>query len=471
MKNPNMVLYFGSRTIAAIGNFLSVAVFARLIGPSEYGAYILMFAWAIIIYGFGTQWMKFAYFGVYRASQEGILVASYIRLVAVAVVAVTVVLTGLGELLSLDFSFTTSLISLFAGMTIYEAALEVSRTRLQVKTVALSMVCRTLFVFLLGYLALELQPTAVMLAFGVSVGHLLAAIPSLLRLQDFRGIAASRAPSVALIRYGWPLILSFGVFALGQSIDRFLVSHYVGNEVLGPYGVVADMMRQSYMVVGESIALALITVAKRYADEGRQAESDAVMRSSFRACVVAAAFGATFFVLFGNRIFIVLLGANFAGLAHGIIPFFAVAFGFMMLRSFYFAQVIYFTNAAFLELLIAVVFVATSAVFAVMLTPQYGSVGGATSLMVGHGAAFVVSAVIGRKLHTLPIDWKAAIGIFSMAGILLGTCLLLSEIVVSPMLLVAIQASLFAAALMLTLSLADLLRLVLPERKPLPNAQ
>lgn len=414
--------------------------------------------------------MKFAYFGVYRSSQEATLVASYIRLVAVSMVVVAVVLTTLSKLLSWDLSFIASLISLFAGMTIYEAAIEVSRTRLQVKTVAIGMVCRALFVFLLGYLALLLQPSAMMLSFGVSLGHLLAAVPSLLMLRDFRGVKASSDALAGLIRYGWPLIFSFGVFALGQSIDRFLVSHYVGNEVLGPYGVVADMMRQSYMVVGESIALALITVAKRHSDEGRPAESEAVMRSSFRACVVAAAFGATFFVLFGHRIFTVLLGAEFAGLADGIVPFFAVAFGFMMLRSFYFAQVIYFTNAAFLELLIAIVFVATSALFAAILTPRYGPVGGAAALMIGHGAAFVVSAVIGRRLHTLPIDWMAAIGISGAAGVLLGVCSLLSMDGISERLLLLTQATLFTASLIVTLSVADLLSLVVPGSKRLPNA-
>lgn len=459
-----MILYFGSRAIAAAGNLFSVALFARMVGPSEYGAYILMFAWAIVVYGFAAQWMKFAYFGVFRVANEGAIIASYARLLAVSLVAVTAVMALLSFVVPLDPWFAAALVALFASMTVYEAAVEVNRTRLQVRTVAVSMVARAVLVLLFGCATLAVYPSAVMLAFAVSVGHLVAAIPSLYMLRDCRSAEATRDAAINLIRYGWPLIFSFGVFAIGQTIDRFLISHEVGNAALGPYGVVADMMRQSYMVVGESIALALITVAKRHADEGRRDESDSVMRSAFSACVLAAGFGAVFFMLFGARLVELLLGADFATPVAGIIPIFAVAFGFMMLRSFYFAQVIYFTDGSFLELVIAVVFVAISALLAIMLVPSHGAVGGAVALMVAQGAACIVSAVFGRRLHVLPVDYKVLVGIPAVSGALLLACWLLADIIASRGWLILAQGALFTGALVLTAWRLDLIKLVAPRK-------
>jgi O-antigen/teichoic acid export membrane protein len=470
MNNSNLVIYFGSRAVSAVGNLVSVAVFARLIGPADYGAYILMFAWAIVVYGFAAQWMKFAYFGIYRAADESAIIASYTRLLIASISIVTIALSLLSLLIPMSVDFILALLALFAGMTIYEAALEVSRTRHQVGAVALSMVFRAVFVLALGCAFLAIHKSAFMLALGVSAGHLLAAIPTLAMQRDLRGAPASRQAATALFKYGWPLILSFGVFAIGQTIDRFLIAQHVGNAVLGPYGVIADMMRQSYMVAGESIALALITVAKQHADEGRREASDAVMRSAFRACMTAGAFGAAFFIMFGHDLARILLGADFANPAEDIIPFFAVAFGFMMLRSFYFGQVIYFTNGTFLELLIAVVFVATSALLALVLVPPLGAVGGAIALMIAHGASCIISAVIGRKLHVLPIDMKALVGIPAIVALAIVASWLLEGALGSPAARLAVDAVLLLIALGVVVWWLDLLKLVVSGSKPAPDA-
>ena len=41
-------IYVSSRAFAAVLNFASVAIFARLAGPADYGEYLLIFAWAFI---------------------------------------------------------------------------------------------------------------------------------------------------------------------------------------------------------------------------------------------------------------------------------------------------------------------------------------------------------------------------------------------------------------------------------------
>ena len=43
---------------------------------------MLIFAWSLIVYGFGAQWMRFAYFGVYHLERFDEYVASLMRLLA-----------------------------------------------------------------------------------------------------------------------------------------------------------------------------------------------------------------------------------------------------------------------------------------------------------------------------------------------------------------------------------------------------
>src|SRR5262249_11767291 len=90
MLNTPVVLYFGSRAIAAAGNLLAGAIFARLAGPAEYGHYVLIFAWSMIVYGFGAQWMRFAYFGVYQSRRVDEYVAALAQLLVAALVALAI---------------------------------------------------------------------------------------------------------------------------------------------------------------------------------------------------------------------------------------------------------------------------------------------------------------------------------------------------------------------------------------------
>ena len=176
-------------------------------------------------------------------------------------------------------------------------------------------------------------------------------------------------------------------------------------------------MRQSFMVAGESIALALVTIAKQQADEGRRAQSDATMRLAFRACVMAAAFGAAFFVIFGEKLVSVLLGEGFAQPAYEIIPWIACAFFFMTIRVFYFSQVIYFIDATIIDPIVNTFCVVVSVVIALVLVPRMGAAGGAAALAIAHAGACVVAALGGRRYYTLPVERTALFGIPVLAFI------------------------------------------------------
>src|ERR1700733_3589604 len=96
MLNTSGLLYLSARAVSAAGNLLAVAIFSRMAGPAEYGHYVLIFAWSLIVYGFGAQWMRFAYFGVYQTDRVGEYVASLARLLGAGITVVAIVLAALG---------------------------------------------------------------------------------------------------------------------------------------------------------------------------------------------------------------------------------------------------------------------------------------------------------------------------------------------------------------------------------------
>jgi len=417
MLNVAGMLYLGARIVSAAGNLLAVAIFSRMAGPAEYGQYVLIFAWSLIVYGFGAQWMRFAYFGVYHQRRFGEYVASLARLLGYGLIIVALVLGGLGAAGFFSPGFLGAVFALVCGISIYEASFEVARTRLDARSAALSMLLRTSLTLTFGSASLWLGGGASGLAIAIAIAHLIAATPSLATFSGVRLRHGSRAASLHLVSYGWPLFLSFGVTAVGQSIDRLLLAQYLGAATLGPYGVVADMLRQSFAVLGEAIMLSLVTAAKQHANDGNHAAASAALQKAFNACLATAIFGAAFFVVFGDFLLQAVLKPEFIAPIRGLVPVFAVAFAFMTMRNFYFAQVIYFTKTSYLELVVSLLFLAVSAALSVLLVPSYGSHGAAVALMVSCIVACLAFILLGRRWYKMPIDLTAFTVMVALAAL------------------------------------------------------
>jgi O-antigen/teichoic acid export membrane protein len=219
------------------------------------------------------------------------------------------------------------------------------------------------------------------------------------------------------VTYGWPLLLSFGVTAVGVSVDRLLLAHYLGAAALGPYGVVADVMRQSFSVLGEAIVLSLVTVAKQQVNAGDADAARDTLQKAFNACLASAAFGAAFFVVFGDALLRLVLKPDFVASTRELIPIFAIAFAFTTLRNFYFAQVIYFTQASYLELMISLLFLVASSTLSVLLVPAYGTRGAAFALMMASVLSSIAFMLLGRRWYKLPVDYVALGVLPSLAAI------------------------------------------------------
>jgi O-antigen/teichoic acid export membrane protein len=444
MLNTSGLLYLSARATAAAGNLLAVVIFSRMAGAAEYGHYVFIYAWSLIVYGFGAQWMRFAYFGVYHHERFDEYIASLARLLAGGLVAVAVVLAALGFLGLFEPAFLVAVFALVFGIALYEAAFEVARTLLNARAASLAMILRTVFTVTFGSAALALGGRAQGLALAIALAHLLAATPALATFAKVRLSHWSHAAALHIVGYGWPLLLSFGVTAVGQSIDRLLLAHYLGVATLGPYGVVADMLRQTFNVLGESIILSLVTVAKTQANRGDAAGAADTLHKSFNACLAASTFGAVFFIVFGDAVLRVVLPPEFVAPMRDLIPVFAIAVAFSTMRNFYFAQVIYFTKASYLELVVAAFFLIVSSGLSLLLVPRYGPHGAALALMVASVSACIAFMVLGRRWYHMPVDVMALAVMPALAGSFVFAAHVAAEWVKDPSLLLAVEGVMFA---------------------------
>ncbi len=417
MLNTSVLQYLSARVVSAVGNLFAVAIFSRMAGPAEYGHYVLIFALTMVVYGFGPQWARFAYFGVYRPEKFSEYVASLAQFLGVGIAIIAFVLAGLGQFGLFEPSILFAIFTLVCGITIYEAAFEVARTRQNVRGASLLMILRSVLVIVFGAAALHFNGGAHGLAIAIAGAHLVAAAPELKTFCKINLSKFSSTASLQLLSYGWPLMLSFGVNALGQSIDRLLLAHYLGLAMLGAYGVVADILRQSFSVLGEAITLSLITVAKQESNYGKLEAAQNTLNKTFNACLAVAVFGAAFFAVFGEVLLRAVLKPEFIAPIRDLIPIFAIAFAFATMRTFYFAQVIYFTSASYLEFVVSALFLVVSAVLSILLVPTYGPSGAVVAFMVACIISCLSFMVLGRRWYPMPID-LTALGVMPSLGLL-----------------------------------------------------
>jgi O-antigen/teichoic acid export membrane protein len=410
------VIYIGSRVFAAALNLLSVALFARLAGPETFGAYLLYLASAYIIYGFAIQWLRMSFFAVYTADHSLAIVGTFIRTMFVFV-GLVVVIAGLSAwagIYSRDVVVGTILPTV--GLAVFEMFYEIARARLKVELVGFAVLLRAVFVPIGGALAFELTGTATGLAAGVALAHILAAAP-LIR-EGWPAVRAKFSAGIArqYLEYGSPLILAFGINAVGQSGDRLLLAKFDSVGAVGPYGAVSDLIKQSLVVVSEAVAGSYMPHAKRAASDGDNARTRLILTEAFRAYAFITAFGSAFILCFAPDLVDLLFGEPYAKAAASLVPLFTLATALYVFRAFYFGQAIYFLESSSAELYASTATVAAGAVTALLLIPSYGAIGAAFAMLAAQGAGCLVAALAARRWQAMPLPILDFCGIAGIAA-------------------------------------------------------
>jgi O-antigen/teichoic acid export membrane protein len=416
MVQRHVQLYMGSRVVAAVLNFVCVAVFARLAGPAAFGEYLIAFAWAYIIYGFTIQWLRFSFFAGFRNDEDINQISTFtsLVLVSIAIIAGTGGMMGLTGIVAPGRLVATLL--LVIAFAVYDAAHEIGRSQLKAEAVALTTILRACLMLTLGAASIYYIGTAMALVSAVAIAHLLAILPLARHVLPHMHGGIQQDVALRFLTYGWPLILAFGMISLGQNLDRLMLEHWTGIEAVGAYGAVGNVIKQSFTVVSEGIAGAYIAIAKRAAADGNDVQASDLLRQAFRALAATAAFGVATFLSIGDYAVAMLVGDRFWQPVAGTVPVLLLASVLMIFRMYYFGQVIFFTKSSRIELAVSVADVCSVAIAGALFIPRFGILGAGAALFCGQLVGCLSYAVVGRKLYAMPVSLTDLFGISACAG-------------------------------------------------------
>ena len=442
MMTEHALLYLGARIFAAAANLAAVAIFTRLAASDVYGGYLLIFSWAFVIYGFLGQWLGAAFFGVYQHETAATQIGTLARLLVGSLIAAGLVILGVATAGLVPWPVAGGLFLVVCALSLFITVMEAGRTRLEAKLTSAILVTRAVLIVTFGAITLLSGGGALALAIALAAANIIAAMPALLRLAPYLAEKSEPAIFRRFFDYGWPLMIAFGVTALGQNVDRLILAHVVGTAELGSYGATTDFLKQSFGVISEAIVLAVISIARDAAARGDHAGARRAQEDAFRALAATVSFGAAFIVTFADEIVHVVFGPDFRETARLLIAPLILANGVLIFRAFYFGQSIYFGQSSRNEVIASVLMFSVTGTLAALLIPIYGIFGAAWAATCGQIAACSVFIVARPRM---PVPFTSVTGIIAMAAFVLCADFAIDHLaILRPLPLIAAKLAVFA---------------------------
>ncbi|QCI63702.1 lipopolysaccharide biosynthesis protein [Phreatobacter stygius] len=392
-------------TSAAFG-FLSVVLFTRLLTPTEYGFYVVGMSIAGIVSALLFTWVRLS---VLRFQSEGggvdirlTALAAYVISVASTPIAFVVTAYGVG----VPIERAAAAIALALALGLFELGQEILRARQQSGAYMRATIFRAIMTIGLSLLLVHLGYGGLGLVAGVAGAYLITSLCFSRTVWRAPLKPFNREVFAEMLRFGVPMALSGGVFALHSALDRLLVAYLLGDHAAGIYGAAADLTRQIILFPALSVASAVVPMAIRSLAEDGPAAVDAHLTKSgelLLAVVMPAVVG---LAIVAPHLAALILGPEFRATAASLIPILVFAWLFQTISQQFVQVSFHLAKKPKLMVAHGTAILIVNVLAMLLLVGRFGLAGAAFSLVLAEAAGVVVGYLLSRQAHPLPFAWR-----------------------------------------------------------------
>jgi O-antigen/teichoic acid export membrane protein len=419
------VYYMLASGVPGLVSFLSIAIYSRLLPPSEYGIFALVIANTLMVQSIAYQWIKVSITRFLPAYRETPRVLLDSILISYLIVCGLTGIAGLSLYLLTPNPSTRSLIAvgtlLLWASTWFDLNLEAARASLQPARYAWMNMLRSVSALLIGVPFVLLGWGAYGLLCGHLASALIASASSTRSLWSIRQLGWHADTIRKILRYGLPLTANFAVRYVITTSDRLLIGYFLGAAAAGLYAAGYDLGWRLLTLLFASIELAVTPLVfqafERY-DRARAVNFLSQVRTltwGVSAPVAAALIAAP------QPLVELTLGHRFRESALAILPWIALAYLFYVIMNFY--------NYAFklglrteLQVLVMAVGAGVNILLNLFLIPTLKLVGAAIATTIAFGAAALISYLLSQKVIPMRMQIediaKITFAVILMAGVL-----------------------------------------------------
>ena len=407
--------YLPVQIVQALVGFGGVIAYTRLLTPEAYGQFALAFSVASVSQTVFLAWNEAATARFTAAETAGPDLATHLTTMHRAMLGIGAMLLILGAPLLLMLPLDAGL-KLAIGAGVVAAVLK-SGIRMVMERMRATGDVR-------GFATIDIVTTGVGFVVGIALaaagwgamapftgyGLLLAACLVWFWPGEARRARGGRVDPARLRRnfgYGFPVALALVASLALATADRFLIATFLDEASVGAYHAGYSVGNRLLDVVFVWLSLAGGPALVDALERGGPAGLTHAAREQGELLIWLTLPAATGLALVSQPLIAILVGEELRAQAAAVTPWIAVAGFFAGLHTHYFGQA--FTLGRRTGLLIAVV--AAPALLSIglniLLVPRFGLIGAAWATTISYALGAVLSAVLGRKVLTLPVPWTA----------------------------------------------------------------
>lgn len=396
--------YALARGIPGVLNFLSLALFTRLLGPKSFGEYALALSAVNLFSTVGFYWLNQGLVRFYAEEAKRHLLLSTIFRAFVCSSAVAILA---GTAFAIHSNIKVSLLLAGSLLLIAQAwhnlQLQLCRSQMAPRRYARLSLAKAVIAPVAAWILITFDFGATGVLLALAAAYLL---PALVGARATWAEALVERPSKEVTRellaYGGPLMAMFALRFIVNSSDRFMIAHFMGTHAAGVYSAAAELAGNSLGFLTSVIQLASFPIIIRaFENGGPKAAAPHYMNNLtlLTAITLPAAVGLS---LLAPQISNTFFPPTFAKEASALLPWIALGTLVAMLKAVGFDVTFHLTKRTTLQLIVVLVAAAMNVVLNFFLIPKWGILGAAKATVATHSFALITSLVLGRHLLRLP---------------------------------------------------------------------
>lgn len=396
---------------------VSTNIFTRILPPDEYGAYALALSFATILIGLSTAWLQQGVLRHYPEYEAKGRQNQYLLLLGRVAVILSTVSALAGTLFLLvgwapGTRVAMGLVAMVHVLTAVPVTLFMTVPRAQLRSREFTRLTTwtSLFRFSLSITLLMLFRQPVQLFVGMALANL---FNLWLLYRDLPVRTARHGPSWAdtwgfarqSLTFGMPLLAStFGAQIL-QFLDRFMMESYRGTSAVGLYAAHYLVSERLTGLVFAPLIYSAHSLLVRNWTDGRQAETQATLRTATRYVLLVAVPLVGFTSLLSLDFARILLGPAFHS-GHEVMPVLVAGLSLWSLAQYGHKGFELESLTTYLALMTTVAALG-NALLNALLIPRYGLAGAAWATLLSYllYAAFVF-ALTRTRFTSVSLVWQ-----------------------------------------------------------------
>lgn len=402
--------YVLARGLPGLINFLALALYTRLLTPSDYGQFASILAWVSLANSLFFSWLRIAVvrflpaFSDRRKSLLSTVFVAYLMLLPISAVVWLIILSVSYAEIPLNLKFL-GLLLLWAEAW-FELNLDFLRAQLQPFLYGMVAFAKALLTLILGTVTAVLGFGAI----GLTIASILGfALPGLLinyKVWTQSGIDNfSRDIFGQLLMYGLPLSGTLVLGFLNAGSDRLLAKVLLGDEAVAYYTVGYDLAQQTitmiFMVMNMAAGPIIIQAYEKQSILAAQQQYD---RYGLLVHVVGVPATVGLWLV-SEPLTRLVLGREYQAATLAIFPW--IVFGAFLhgLKSYYVDFVFHLDKNTVVQLWTLVPSALANVIWNLAFMPRHGVIAAAHSTIISYAIGLFLSVILANRLATIRVSF------------------------------------------------------------------